>query len=95
MTNTPINIDPSSEYKLSAKREDTGRFWSFGKMSVNQFGNWSIGIKVTPELKALVNAKDGGYINLSVFEDERKQTHHSAAKANAYAPDELDQEVPF
>ncbi len=64
-----MNMDKA--YKVSAKRN--GKFWTFGSLKKNQWGNWSIGLKVTPELKQYMADNDGRYINFSLFEQEEKR----------------------
>lgn len=94
------------EYKLSAKRADTGKWWTYGLIKKNQYGNMQAGFRVTPELKALISANDGKWINFSLFEAEAKKEvtpeaqkqlddlyTHNEAKANAYHP--IDDEIPF
>lgn len=78
------------------KKNANGKFWSYGNVKRNQFGNLSLGFKVTPELKAIFNdTADGQWVNFSLFEEERKPTAHDTAKQNGYAPDSLNDEVPW
>lgn len=93
-------MDTTKSYKISAKRADTGKFWGFGNLKYNeQYSNWRMGMKVTPELKALISANDGKWINFSLFEEnEQKQAPHNEAKANAYQPVQQalgDSDIPF
>ncbi len=83
------------KFKLSAKRSD--KWWTFGTMKKNQYDNWSIGLRKTPELVELISAKnDGEWINFSAFEDKEKPTttSHQQAKSNGYQKD-LDDEIPW
>lgn len=85
-------------YKVSAKRLDTGRWWTFGNLKKTSYGNFSIGLRVTEELKNLIRAKnDGEYVNFSLFEDDADdKTKHEKAKQDGYQPQpELDDEIPF
>ena len=84
------NLEEGKRYNLSAKREN-GKWWSYGRLEINKYGNWSIGMKVTDELIDMLNSKRGGYFNLSVFED-KPRTHHDVAKQDGYQPD---QGIPF
>ncbi len=62
------------KYKVSQKAAD-GKWRQFGNVSKNKYGNFSLGMKVTPELrKLLADAKEGGWLNFALFEDagERK-----------------------
>lgn len=87
------------EYKLSAKRADTGKWWTFGNIKKNKYDNVQASLRVTPELKALIEANDGKWINFSLFPvDEKREVsqeaqagldklyEHNQAKANAYQP---------
>jgi hypothetical protein len=76
-------------YKISAKRND--KWWTYGNLKKNQWGNYTIGMKVTPELMALLEGKQGQYVNFSLFEDEGKKP------ATPQAPDAFDdsQTIPF
>lgn len=53
------------DYKISAKRNN--KWWNYGKIYKNKFGNMELSIRVTPELKELVNSKE--WLNFSLFED--------------------------
>jgi hypothetical protein len=77
------------------KKNASGKFWSYGNVKRNQYGNLSLGFKVTPELKAIFNdAEDGQWVNFSLFEEEKKPTAHDIAKQDGYAPS-LDDDLPF
>ncbi len=92
------------EHKLSAKRPDTGKWWTYGSIKVNQYGNLQAGLRVTPELKALIDANDGKWINFSLFPvgqkaDEAKpeQKASTPAPASELLDDILgnDSDIPF
>lgn len=91
-------MDTTKSYKVSSKREDTGKFWSFGNLKYNdQYSNWRIGMKVTPELVALINANDGKWINFSLFEENEKREVPPEAKQGIekLQASVLDDEIPF
>ncbi len=97
------------DYKLRAKLNN-GKWWTFGSVKKNKYGNLQASFKVTPELKDFINANDGGWVNFSMLADDREQKKeitpetqaeldklyaHSEAKANAYQSSALDSDVPF
>lgn len=74
-------MDENTTYKVSAKRADTGKFWQFGNLKHNaEYGNWRMGVKVTPELKALIAANDGKWLNFSLFAENEKKEPSAEAK---------------
>lgn len=73
-------MNEDTTYKVSAKRPDTGKYWTYGNLKKNQWGNWSLGMKVTPELIKLLESKDGGYVNFSLFADDEKREVPTEAK---------------
>jgi hypothetical protein len=88
------------EYKISAKRADTGKWWTYGSIKKNKFDNLQAGFKVTPELKALIDANEGKWINFSLFEESEKRDTPPEAKQginklNATAGALLDDSIPF
>ena len=91
-------MQDGKSYKVSAKRT-TGKWWTFGSLKKNQFGNWSIGLRVTPELKDLIEANDGKYINFALFEDEGKrevpQEAQTGIKQLERTVSTLNDEIPF
>lgn len=82
-------MDDTRTYKVSAKRAN-GKFWGFGNLKKNQYGNWSIGMKVTPELKELINSNDGKWVNFSLFEDDKKEPTKSPTAGAVLSDD-----IPF
>lgn len=90
----------------SAKRKDKeGKWKTFGNVKKNQYGNYSLGLKNTPELKALVNSS-AEWINFSLFIEKEKPEYAPAvnqqgqtyeqAKSNGYqTQDEMNDEIPF
>ena len=92
-------MDTTKSYKVSAKRADTGKFWAFGSLKYNdQYSNWRIGMKVTPELKALIEANDGKWLNFSLFPvDEKRDVPEEAQEGikQLHATVLMDDEIPF
>ncbi len=75
-------MDTEKTYNLSSKRPDTGKWWSYGTLKHNaEYNSWRIGMKVTPELIALIQANEGKYVNFSLFEKEEKREVPPEAKA--------------
>lgn len=57
---------------LSLKNKE-GKWWSYGSIAQNKFGNEQASFKVTPELKDLFGkAEVGSWINFSIFEAKPK-----------------------
>lgn len=77
-------------FKLSKKRQDTGKYWTYGSFKKNQWGNYQASFKVTPELLKLFKEHEDSYINFSAFEDEKKE---ESPKQPVY--DDLSDDVPF
>lgn len=82
------------EYEIRAKRKDNEKWWGFGRIKKNQYGNYQIGMKKTKELMGYINAiDDGGYINFSLFEP-KGDAAEPLQKPKPSVP-ELDDELPF
>lgn len=79
------------QYDIKAKRN--GKFWTFGNMKTNQWGNLSLGMKVSDELVELINANRGQWINFSVFEKTEKPVKY--AEQDEPVIDDIADEVPF
>jgi hypothetical protein len=65
-----------------------------------EYNSWRIGMKVTPELIALVKENEGKYVNFSLFEKKEKRDTPPDAKQginklNATAGALLSDEIPF
>jgi hypothetical protein len=83
-------------FKISAKLASTGKFWQFGSIKTNQWGNLQLSMKNTQQLKDFVN-NGGEWLNFSLFEED-KQTPHNQAKQNGYQPQakpDLGDEISF
>lgn len=88
-------MDTEKTYKLSTKRPDTGKWWSYGSIKTNQYGRLQAGFKVTPELKALISANDGKWINFSLFEEEKKGEVTQEAQAGLDKLYDDSSDIPF
>ena len=82
------------DYDLKAKRADTGKFWGYGAIRKNKFDKYQASFRVTPELKALVLANEGGWLNFSMFEPFAKTEKTEPAKQQDVS-EVLNDEIPF
>lgn len=85
------------DFKLSKKNEN-GKWWSWGSVKTNQYGNNQASFKVTEQFKKLVNdTPTDTWLNFALFKNtEKKVDAHNTAKANAYQPqNDLEQTIPF
>jgi len=86
------------KYNLSTKRKDTGKYWSFGNMKEGDpeyKAKFNIGIKITPEFRGLIEAAgDGGWLNLSAFEDDRAEGSLKEKTVDTWT-DNGEQDMPF
>lgn len=57
-------------YKVSAKRPDTGKWWTYGSIKKNKWDKVQLGMKVTDELVSLIEANKGKWVNFSLFEED-------------------------
>lgn len=85
------------DHKVSAKKPD-GKWWTFGSLKTNQYGNLQLSFKNTDDFKAFVNGS-GEWINFSLFEDKpkeepitRKALDDIPEKHRPYSPSD---EIPF
>lgn len=87
--------------KVSAKNKN-GKFWNYGFIKVNPWGNLQLSLKNTEELKKLL-AEGGEWINFSLFDDERDTTtaqqpapSQKKVTTDTQAPiSHFDDELPF
>lgn len=80
-------------FKVSAKRN--GKWWNFGSIKKNQYGNLQLSFKNTQELKEFVN-KGGDWLNFSLFEDKPKEVDSDTQeRLNKMRQDAADSEIPF
>lgn len=86
-------MDKEKQYTLKAKLN--GKFWSFGNLKVNQYGNWQIGMKASEDLQKLIDGANGGWINFSIFEKEDKPAPAQATHAAPVASHAVEDEIPF
>lgn len=88
-------------YKLLFKNpEGSQHKWStMGNMKTNKHGNLSIGLMTARLKEAILAAEREGktWVNISVVEDKlsEAQEKHTQAKANAYQPEDFDDQIPF
>jgi hypothetical protein len=69
------------KFKVSKKLGD-GKWFTFGTVKPNQYGNLTLGLVVTEELRKLMaESANGGWLNFSLFEDdgEKKDVKSAAA----------------
>lgn len=79
------------DYKISAKRGE--KWWKFGSIKKNQWGNLQLSMKNTKELKELVN-NGGEWLNFSLFENNGDKEPSKPSKQQA-VNNEDDDEIPF
>lgn len=84
------------KYNLTKKMEN-GKWFTFGQIRDNKFGNQDCSFKITNEFLDLIEkSKEKGWLNLSCFEaKDEAPTPHQEAKANGYAPQAIDDDVPY
>lgn len=70
-----------------------GKWHTFGSLDVNKWGNEQVSMRVSKELKNLINEKaEGEWLNFSLFEAKPKET--SAKEYAAASGGELNDEIP-
>lgn len=80
-------------YEIRAKNK-LGKWWGYGRITKNQYGNLQIGMKKNADLIALFESvPEGGWLNLSLFEPREQQEPRSASAKSA--PKELDDSIPW
>jgi hypothetical protein len=79
------------EYNVSTKVN--GKWWTFGRIKKNQYGNYQLSFKNTDALKKFVS-EGGEWLNFSLFEPRDKE-EGGAPKAQAKPATTLDDEIPF
>lgn len=82
--------------KLSAKQPN-GKWWSYGRLETNKWGNEQVSFK-RENLVKLLEDTEGEWINLSLFDDDRKDLPKQDSNANyeTQKPYELEQDdIPF
>ena len=78
-------------YNVSKKRGE--KWWSYGRIAINKFGNLQLSMKITPELQELVNGE--GYLNFSLFEDDGGNYKTKSKPVEKPQAIELNDEIPF
>jgi hypothetical protein len=82
-------------YEIRAKNA-SGKWWGYGRVTKNQYGNLQVGMKKNADLVALFESvPEGGWLNLSLFEPRDQQEPRSAAAKSVPREPELDDEIPF
>lgn len=81
-------------------KKANGKWWSYGRLETNQWGNEQASFKLDAlkELVAEAEAQNKQWVNLSVFEREDKPVKQQrAARENqvTYEQDDFDQQIPF
>lgn len=84
-------MENGKQYKISAKNA-VGSWRTYGNLKKSKFDKWQIGMKVTEELKQMILANEGKWINFALFEDN--QTPAPAASTPLASVD-LSDEIPF
>lgn len=60
------------EKQLRAQRKDTKKWWTFGRLYTSEKGNECVAIKVTEELKNLIDSVGiGNYVSFALFEKDK------------------------
>ena len=84
-----------NEYKVS-KKTGAGKWWSYGSIKKNQWGNYTLGMKMTPELRQLLNeTQDGQWLNFSLFESKEAGYPQKQQALGAPEVPVLSDEIPF
>lgn len=78
-------------YKLSRKKPDTGKWWTYGSLKNNQWGNLQASFKKSA-LQELIDTTEGDWINLSAFEDTGEKKEFKPVERKA---DTLDRDIAF
>jgi hypothetical protein len=76
-------------YNVSTKVN--GKWWKFGSIRKNQYGNLQLSMKNTGQLKELI-LQGGEWIKLSLFDEEVKET---APPPEPKRFEITDDEIPF
>ncbi len=80
-------------------RKKIGEKWqTFGNVAVNQWGNLELGLRITPELRALIESvEDGKWINFRLLPDKPREEKPEDDKRQAQKAvlEEFDDEIPF
>ncbi len=79
--------------KVSAKNKN-GKYWNYGFIKVNPWGNLQLSLKNTAELKQLL-AEGGEWINFSLFDDDKSDVRPKKPMEHTQAPPDFDDESPF
>jgi hypothetical protein len=84
----------TENYKISRKKPD-GKWWGWGSLKRNQYGNLQVSFKNTPEFREMI-AQAGEWLNFSCFDaNESKTTSYEKAKGNGYQPQQEEESPPW
>lgn len=90
-------MDDSKQYAIKTKIN--GQYFTLGNLKKNQWGNWAIGLKNSPELQnAILGVETGKWLNLNVFEERPRDTSAArSAPQRQEAPQvpDLNDDLPF
>lgn len=81
-----------TDYKIALKVD--GKWLNVGNFKKNQWGNMSLGLKLTPELaKLLLETETGKWVNLSAFPDDGNK--RDPVLSTEAVTTVLNDEIPF
>lgn len=83
--------------KLSRKNAQ-GKWWTYGNIKINQWGNEQASFKVSSlqELIQLAESEGKEWVNLSLFDDEQKDKQQvGSAKNTQTTYEDLNDDIPF
>lgn len=90
------------KYELKYKNPEGSKYpWSkIGNVKTNEWGNLQAGLMVSRLKEVLEITEKNGveWVNLALFEvkqEDNAQKTHNQEKANAYVPEQLNDDVPF
>lgn len=83
------------DFKVSTKRPDTNKWWTYGSIRKNKFDNYSLSFRITDELKALIASREeNGWLNFALFEDEAPKGSLKD-RCEAAIEEKIEDEIPF
>lgn len=78
--------------ECNASAKVNGKWWTFGRIKKNQYGNYQLSFKNTDVLKKFVN-EGGEWLNFSLFEprdkEEMPQQKPQSKPEKSYDSDEI------
>ena len=82
-------------------KNSNGKWWTYGSLKTNQWGNEQISFKLDKlkELVAEAEKMEKEWVNLSLFDNDNKNNNsgkpNSSESVQKGLSDELDDEIPF